>query len=90
MANCKSCGAAIDWAVDPAGKRIPVDTGQREDGTLAVQPLGGGALAVRYMRKGSVLSVDEYRAVSHYATCPDAKAWRERGSASAVRGRGEG
>lgn len=82
-AACRSCGAEIHWGRDAAGKRVPVDAAPREDGNLAVQlQAAGGELHVRTLRKDGVLTVHEWRAVSHFATCPDAQKWRERGSAA--------
>ena len=79
MASCKSCGAEIDWAVDTAGKRIPVDQGEREDGNVAVfRPADNSGLIARYLKHGEQL-IDERRTVSHFATCPQAEKWRERG-----------
>ena len=81
LAACRSCSAAIEWGKDPAGKRVPVDADGRADGNLAVQEAaGGGPLHVRYLRKDGVLTHHEWRATSHFATCPDAAKWRERGA----------
>ncbi len=79
-ALCGSCNAPIVWAKDPAGKSIPVNHGSDPGGNLAVQEARGGGLHVRYLRRDSVLTVHEWRATSHFASCPDAAKWRERGS----------
>jgi hypothetical protein len=76
---CKSCDAPIIWAKDPAGQPVPVDQGEREDGNLAVQHARGGGFHVRPLLEDGALTVHEWRAASHYATCPDAEQWRERG-----------
>lgn len=80
MAACKSCGVAIDWAVDPKGKRVPVDQGTRHDGNLAVRQIAPGSLAVRYLRSRDTTLHGERRTTSHFATCPDAQQWRDRGT----------
>ena len=80
MANCKSCRAEIGWAVDTKGKRIPVDAGEKPNGNVAVQEVGP-RLYARYLAKGGIPAESERRTTSHFATCPDARAWRERGTA---------
>jgi hypothetical protein len=80
LAACRSCGAAIEWGRDPAGKRVPVNAYGDENGNLAVQEARGGGLHVRYLRKDGALTVHEWRATSHFASCPDAAKWRERGN----------
>lgn len=78
MASCRSCGAQIGWATDIGGKPVPVDPGEREDGTLAVQE-AGGKLHARYLRKDGAVTAGERRTVSHFATCPQAGEWRTQG-----------
>lgn len=79
MASCKSCGAEIDWAIDPKGKRVPVDAGDKPDGNVAAWPGQHVQLLARYLKRGEQPLQDERRTTSHFATCPDAEKWRERG-----------
>lgn len=80
--KCRSCGAAIRWAVSAnTGGRIPLDP----------QPVEGGNLGVvewaehpRPQRDTPVVAVDPvaaltgYRYVTHFATCPNADRHRRK------------
>ena len=71
MAVCRSCGAEIEWARTEAGKSIPLDLGEVENGNLAVE---GGVVRVR--RAGD-LAAFEPRRRSHFASCPYARQHRK-------------
>lgn len=58
---CKSCKAPIWWISTSNGKKMPLD---RKPETRVVQDPDSGEWRV----------VKAY--VSHFATCPDAPAWR--------------
>lgn len=63
-ATCRSCGAAIVWAVTAAGKRMPLDAKPER----------------RLVREGRqepplVVVTDTY--TSHFATCPNADQHRK-------------
>jgi len=73
--ECRSCGAPILWARTEHDRNIPLDR------TPYDGPEPGGLFV---LRDGVAIAVspeafageDLYR--SHFATCPDAKEWRQR------------
>jgi hypothetical protein len=71
--TCRSCGAEILWAVTDSGKAMPVDREPVLGGKLALDWSGGGDPKV------TVVSPSSYRYGhrAHFATCPDAMAWRK-------------
>lgn len=80
---CKSCGAVILWAITPKGRRLPVDPDPRPDGNVLVSDLRdvdgrypcailAGDMLADAQLAGAVLRV------SHFATCPNARAHRRR------------
>lgn len=70
MSSCRSCGAPIEWARTPKGKRIPLDVEPRPDGNLAFV---AGELV-----NAAGLPPEVERRVSHFATCPNAAQHRRR------------
>lgn len=80
MSTCRSCGAAIWWTLTEHGKRMPVDSPpvnldelESVAGLFAVRRIGDSLhafAATPEQMPGAAL----YR--SHFATCPDAGAWR--------------
>lgn len=73
--KCKSCGAPIRWAKTPSGSSVPLDA----------EPVASGNVALRSDGIAIYLKAGEPRPagatfVSHFATCPDAKQHRKRGS----------
>jgi hypothetical protein len=79
MSTCRSCGAAIRWAVAVNGKRMPVDDQPMPDGNLILSDPTPGAYAptVAYVDPGALLLDDPPRFVSHFATCPNADQHRK-------------
>lgn len=67
--SCKSCGAAILWALTDNGKRMPVNAEPVENGNLLLVADEDGPRAI-YATQGTH--------VSHFATCPYAENWRKR------------
>ena len=62
--RCRSCGARIEWAiVTGSEKRMPLDVGAT---VLATAPS---------LLDGRVVELVDG---THFATCPDAKAWRRK------------
>lgn len=71
MSRCKSCKASILWAESEAGKRVPVE--KKEGGNLVLDGDLFGKTETpiaRYVGDGKGTHV------AHFATCPDADAWR--------------
>jgi len=67
QAKCRSCGAAIIWALTPSGRRMPLDPGLTKLGNIVLRD--GMALVV-------VNSTGEPLFRSHFVTCPQASFWR--------------
>jgi hypothetical protein len=68
-----SCGAAITWAITPAGKRIPLDP-PAEAGTLIVD--GEERDGTPRVRGATMFDLATARRTSHFASCPEADRWR--------------
>lgn len=66
--NCRSCGAEIFWRKTTAGKMIPLDREPVADGNLSV--VNGVAVSAKDVPESAL------RYVTHFATCPNANAWR--------------
>lgn len=76
--ECRSCGATVLWCFQRNSKRwMPVDVEPVPTGNIRV--FGDGLMVVL---KGDEL--EQYREagmklhLSHFATCPEASAWRRR------------
>lgn len=79
MANCRSCGAPIRWAVsDGSGKKVPLDPEPVVDGNIVVVDRPGHTLVVRFLKKDRPLTRDGLRYVSHFATCPNSARHRKK------------
>lgn len=78
--RCRSCGALILWARTTKGKRVPIDAGPVENGNIRLAYAGDGSDPVaHYEPPGQPALPDvepEPRYVSHFATCPQAREWR--------------
>jgi hypothetical protein len=73
---CHSCGAVVVWAVTDAGKRMPVDPDPTVVGNLILERRDGQD---RVTSAPPVATSEPKRWVSHFATCPQANAWRKPG-----------
>jgi hypothetical protein len=73
--KCRSCEAAILWAVTTKGSLMPVDADPHPDGTLVLID-NHGELFVRH--PSPMFDADKPLHRSHFATCPDAKEHRKR------------
>ena len=79
--NCGTCHAPIVWATTEAGKSMPVDAEIVPDGNVTLV-----APTTRWPNEPVIAVVldqeslfgDGPRRVSHFATCPDADAWRSK------------
>ena len=68
VTTCRSCGAPIEWAVSPAGKRLPLDVA-----------FGPGNLLLDQHGVARVVRDGEGTRRSHFASCPNAGQHRRRG-----------
>lgn len=88
--TCRSCGAPVIWALTEAGKRIPVDPEPMAGGNIVLsdkpfRPRPDGVGPAVYIPRAHILSQAEGMTrrpapearQSHFATCPDAEAWRQ-------------
>lgn len=78
-AKCRSCGAAIIWAVTGNGKKMPVDAKPTTDGNLVLE--GTEPTAV-YVDPGTGTHT------SHFATCPHAAEHRRSRGQGTLKGIG--
>lgn len=80
MSACRSCGAAVVWAVTGTGKRLPLDAEPVDGGNVLLAPAAPGQtpLATVVGKRGqpSIFGDDGPRYTSHFATCPQADAHR--------------
>ena len=74
MSQCTSCHAPVIWGTTASGKPLPIDPDPVEAGNLAVRPPGA---QVRYLKLSDTIEPGEWRAVSHFATCPNASLHRK-------------
>lgn len=77
-ARCRSCNAAVVWAVTHKGTPVQVDPEPRPDGNIRLEE-GADKTVAHYIKKSDTQSLfDEGpRYVVHFATCPQAKEWRK-------------
>lgn len=80
-ALCSSCGADIVWAFTlPGRKRMPLDAERRPDddelANVAVRRDHLGSVIARVLKAGERPEGNEWRARSHFATCPHARQHR--------------
>lgn len=77
-ARCRSCRAPIAWRRTVGKQRMPLDLAPTDAGNIALAY--GGTVAVT-LTAAEVDAADTSvpRYVSHFATCPDADAWRSKG-----------
>lgn len=67
MAECRSCGAPVEWVVTEQGKRMPLNLEPVQYGNIIVE-----AGVARYVPVG-----EGGDRVSHFATCPQSDEWRK-------------
>jgi hypothetical protein len=77
VASCRSCNAEIEWFTwADSGRAVPLDARPAPaDAKNALAVIGGGKVR-RYTVEDARLGRD--RRIPHFATCPDAKDWRNR------------
>lgn len=74
--QCKACRAPIVWAQTLAGKSMPVDASPAADGNVLLFPLADRRWLAVVMTKDEAASKSDERFKSHFATCPNASAFR--------------
>jgi len=82
MAQCRSCGARIIWALTPAGRRMPIDAAPADGGNVILHmPREPGAeptcTVVGKHSQPALFGDDGPRHTSHFATCPNADRHRQ-------------
>jgi hypothetical protein len=71
---CRSCGAAVLWRPHvTTGKLAPIDADPHPEGNIALYA-DGYAVVGKDVDLGADNPAPRHR--SHYATCPEAAAWR--------------
>ncbi len=82
--NCRTCAADIVWCTTEKGRKMPVDAAASADGNIRVigthrdeqdRPTPRIRVA-RDDEAAAALFDDAPRYLSHFTTCPNAKAWR--------------
>lgn len=77
MAEC-GCGAQILWAETEDGKRAPFDREPDPSGNRVLLGRGPSRPPLAVPPARVVMCPDDCLYVSHFATCPDAAAYRRR------------
>lgn len=85
MTTCRSCGALVKWLTSQAGSRVILDAEP-----VTVIPMDGAARGTFFRLDGSTVRGREATGLephwtqrseevfrSHFASCPQAKAWRK-------------
>ena len=77
--RCRSCDAAIAWAVTVHGKQIPLDLASRVDGNLVLDIIfvEGVGSHHRARKPDALLDRGKKKFVSHFVTCPNADEHRK-------------
>jgi hypothetical protein len=74
ISTCRSCGAAIIWAMTGKGRTMPVDARPDPKGNVAVVIDGDTRRAIVGVTPESIGP----RHLSHFVTCRDAPKWRKK------------
>jgi hypothetical protein len=78
MAECRSCGAPITWAITDKRRRIPLDPEPNPAGNIRLD-----LTHAHILTKGETYYGPRY--MSHFATCPNAAQHRKGRPAGTVR-----
>lgn len=74
LEHCRSCPAQVIWALTENDKLMPVDAKPTVDGNIAL--IVGDPREAPVARVVLHCEPGELLYTSHFATCPDAKAWK--------------
>lgn len=72
--SCRSCGAPVVWGVTEKGRRMPLDAEPVAWGNIELDEESGRLRVLA----GDEPRLSGKRYISHFATCPEAKAHRRR------------
>ncbi len=76
--RCRSCGAEMYFAKTEGGQTLPVDVEPREGGNVLLDfNQATGQLTATVIGKDNMPPAGRNRYMSHFATCPHAKSWRQ-------------
>ncbi|MFD3748361.1 hypothetical protein [Nocardia sp. NPDC058633] len=76
-AQCRSCKAPVAWRNSNNGKRTPIDPIPSDTGNVLV--VGGHCGVLTADQIANARGAGDPLYTSHFATCPDADAWRSKG-----------
>lgn len=76
LQTCRGCGRPIRWARTESGSRMPLDLDPTRDGTIVV--IDDSARVLSPIEAAIVKGATGVLFVSHFATCPDAGAFRKK------------
>jgi hypothetical protein len=78
LTRCRDCGAGIYWrAHDRTGRKAPIDAVPRLDGNIIIT----SPTEYTVIAHGQLHDVDVNLYKSHFTTCPNAAARRQRANA---------
>lgn len=80
MRTCRSCGAAVLWAVTVHGNAMPLNASPDPTGNVVltgrkIRTKAGGQMPECHVY-GYLFDDDDDRYMPHHATCPQAEQWR--------------
>lgn len=76
--KCRSCKAAIIWAVTENDKPMPIDFEPVPDGNVVLEEVAGQDAPLAHVLGSGALDLysGALRRMPHFATCKDAASWR--------------
>lgn len=76
--QCRSCGAAIMWAVTPSGRTMPLDAEPTANGNIVIEEDGRAATLNKVTLAEMIAAGDPTpRRTSHFATCKNSAQHRK-------------
>ncbi len=75
---CRSCGAAIIWAISAQAKSMPVDAQPSPSGSMVLEYRVPGRNPLARVIPAELRGARTDLHTSHFATCPQAANWRKR------------
>jgi hypothetical protein len=79
---CRSCSRPVWWVQTAGGRPMPLDLHPLADGNIEMVRVGSTWLAEQLPQTEALFDLERPRWCSHFATCPDARAWRQRSGRS--------